>query len=409
MIRRQPRRGAVTVWVVLCLFALVGVVAIGTDAGRLFLEEQRAQTAADGAALAAAGVLYQRYPTDNGLDPAGAAAAAAQQLAAANGFGGDATSTVTVNIPPVAGDFVGKRGYVEVIVQDQIPASFSGIFGSRTLTVTARAVARGIKKGVAGGGMYVLAPTGNNAFQAVGNNTLTIGTGSLYVNSPATSAVSIAGTATVTATSFQLVSTGKPGGTLNGPVYLGVPPVADPLANLPVPNPSSYPVQSATTVNVAGPVTLNPGVYQGGITVQTTGNLTLNPGVYLLGGVGLQVGGTVQGNGVMLYASAGGFSTATTATVNLSPPASGTYTGVSLYQDRGLGLGLNLYANHSHQITGAIYALSAPLTFNAGTGTGPVDVLGGMIVCSTARLQQGCTFNVSIGSGSANSAYGLVE
>jgi uncharacterized membrane protein len=49
--------------------ALVGLLAVGLDGGLLLVEYRHAQETADAAALGAANSLYQRYSTDNGLDP----------------------------------------------------------------------------------------------------------------------------------------------------------------------------------------------------------------------------------------------------------------------------------------------------------------------------------------------------
>src|SRR5579863_10036612 len=92
----RPRRGAVLVWLVLCLGVIIIIVALGTDGGRMLEERRRAQASADAAALAAAADLYQNYYPNRGLDPNGTAAQAALAIAASNGYANDGTtSTVT--------------------------------------------------------------------------------------------------------------------------------------------------------------------------------------------------------------------------------------------------------------------------------------------------------------------------
>src|ERR1700722_6300636 len=90
------RAGAGTPWLLLSLAAIIGVVALGTDGGRMMDERRRAQGAADAAPLAAAAHLYEIYGKFAGTDN-GTAAAAAKSSASANGYGTDGTSTVTVN------------------------------------------------------------------------------------------------------------------------------------------------------------------------------------------------------------------------------------------------------------------------------------------------------------------------
>jgi uncharacterized membrane protein len=135
------------VWLALSLAALIGVVAIATDGGRLLTERQNIQATADAAALAAAGILLQEYASNGGLDVQGNARAAALKMAAANGITDGTNGTVTVNIPPTTGDFTGKAGYAEVIVTGQVDRSYSLLFRSGAMPVAARGVARGIVVG----------------------------------------------------------------------------------------------------------------------------------------------------------------------------------------------------------------------------------------------------------------------
>src|SRR5258708_5754861 len=81
--------------------------------------------------------------------------------------------TVTVNIPPKSGPFTGKVGHVEVIITFNQPRYFSSIWGSNSLPVKARAVARG-RWMASNNGIIVLDPTVQDALNAGGNGTLTV-------------------------------------------------------------------------------------------------------------------------------------------------------------------------------------------------------------------------------------------
>ena len=50
--RCKRRHGAVTVWLIVSLGVVIGIVALGVDGGRMMEERRRAQTAADGASRA---------------------------------------------------------------------------------------------------------------------------------------------------------------------------------------------------------------------------------------------------------------------------------------------------------------------------------------------------------------------
>jgi hypothetical protein len=142
------------------------------------------------------------------------------------------------------------------------------------------------------------------------------------------------------------------------------------------------------------------------------GNLTLQPGIYLINGGGFQINnGTLTGTGVMIYNGAGGTNAAgalnfgnSAATITLSPPTTGTYAGVTLYQDRSINQQMTLMGNNN--ITGAIYAAAAPLKMVGGSTA--ATVMGGPVICSTAEIQN--QIQIKAGSGSGGTAqYGLVE
>jgi len=117
-----PRKGTVLGLVSFLLVVILGVLAFAIDGGFLLDNRRKVQGAADASALAAAHQLFVNYPaiaqsnyTD--FDPNGAARSAALAYASTNGFPNNGTtSTVTVNNPPTSGPFLGRAGYVEVIM-----------------------------------------------------------------------------------------------------------------------------------------------------------------------------------------------------------------------------------------------------------------------------------------------------
>src|SRR5262245_48252681 len=100
------RRGVMSIFCAVCLVALLGVVALALDGGRLQEERRRVQAVADAAALSAACDLYDWYWLNSGDDPSGTAKASALATAAANGYAHDGVRTIiTVNIPPSTGHY----------------------------------------------------------------------------------------------------------------------------------------------------------------------------------------------------------------------------------------------------------------------------------------------------------------
>jgi Flp pilus assembly protein TadG len=139
--QHEKRPGAVLVFVAIVFVALIGVIAVTVDFGNLLADKRHVQAAADAAALAAAIDLFHNYSANAGTDPKGTAAANAKEIAKGNGYTSDSGS-VTVNIPPKSGNFVGKSGYAEVIITFNQKRFFSSALGTGSLEVKGRAVAR---------------------------------------------------------------------------------------------------------------------------------------------------------------------------------------------------------------------------------------------------------------------------
>jgi hypothetical protein len=376
---RHPRRGTVAVLAALCLIGVLGFAALSLDAALLHQDRRAAQAAADSAALAAVGNLFANWRTSQGLDPAGAAANAALAAAAANGFPNDGvTSKVTVNIPPQSGDHVGQAGYVEVIVLQFQPRAFSAIWGSDPVTVKARAVARGLWAPV-NNGIIVLDPTSSGSLGSNGGSNVTTNA-KVIVDSNSPSAAVVTGGGALTAPEFDI--TGVPGtstsggGTITGTVLDGQVPTPDPLAYLPAPDPSALAVQSTKTVKLQnqGSLSLQPGVYQGGIQV-TGGSLTLAPGIYYMDGGGFSFSGTgsLTAPGVMIVnapkSNSDVISITGSGAVNLSPVTTGIYQGISLWQARASTNTVTVSGGGSGSVTGTFYAQHGTLKVSGSGGS----------------------------------------
>ena len=117
------------------LVAILGIAALGIDAGSWRAQQQSAQLAADSGAIAGAIELPYSSVLAN-------VAAAAQKDSATNGFtNGVANVVVTVHNPPASGPYTANSGAVEVIVTKQAPSLIAGMLGIKSQLVYARAVA----------------------------------------------------------------------------------------------------------------------------------------------------------------------------------------------------------------------------------------------------------------------------
>ncbi|HXG12066.1 MAG TPA: pilus assembly protein TadG-related protein [Gemmataceae bacterium] len=392
--QRASRRGAVAIWVAVCLTVLLGIVAIALDGGSLLSERRHAQAVADAAALAAACDLYDNYWLNSGDDPSGTAKASALTTAASNGYTNDGIkSTVTVHIPPQSGDYVGRRGYVEVNVQYNEGRTFSNIFRSGPIPVRARAVALGAPI-AADVGILVLDPSAKGAFNANGSGTTTVNDTPVVVNSNHPEAAIAGGGGYVVAPEFDITGgyTTTGGGQFIGTMKLGRRGLTDPLEDLPPPDPSRMSIESRKKIQyTSGSVTLKPGVYKGGISVSGTGSLTLEPGIYYMDGGGFSFSGqgSLVGRGVMIYNAPGngnadGISVTGQGSMILSGPTSGIYQGITFFQDRKSGVSGTVEGTGGQtDITGTFYFAGAHLKVS---GNGGVSNLGSQYISRLLTL-----------------------
>jgi Flp pilus assembly protein TadG len=435
-VRGRRRRGIVAPLVALCLVGLLGVVAIVVDGGLLLANRRKARAVADAAALAAAIDLYTNYATNNGLDPSGTAVASAKATAADNGVkNGAAGATVVINIPPKSGPSQGSPGFAEAIITIQQPRYFSSIFGSGNLSIAARAVARGTLAPKADG-IIVLAPTGSNDLMTSNSANITVKNGSIIVNSSDPKGGTISNTGNISANALYF--TGSPGyatsgsGDFIGTIYSSQAPTPDPLAALPPPsqpldtyknvNISNLPMQGGNvpgfpTPNDPNGWTLPPGTYDGGIHISDNNSAhtyTLQSGIYYFtnGGFTLSANAAVtsDSNGVLMYFHSGGALSITAGgPVTLSPMQSGTYAGLTIYQDRTNTSqdSITGQSTGSLNITGTVYTPAATFTL---TGSGANYAIGSQYIVYQLVATGSGNFNVTYnGQASPNRDLYLVE
>jgi Flp pilus assembly protein TadG len=126
-IARSSRRGSVSVVVALTLPIVLGVAALGLDAGLLYLQRRQAQSAADAGALAGA------YALSNGSSFS-TAQSAAISVGSQNGI------TITASQVTEPAQYVAGSA-IAVTVTSTKRRSFSAIWGAGTMTATAIAMA----------------------------------------------------------------------------------------------------------------------------------------------------------------------------------------------------------------------------------------------------------------------------
>jgi hypothetical protein len=423
------RRGSVCVIVAVCAIVMISIVAITLDGGTLQTERRRAQNVADAAAMAAASVLYENYPKDQGKDPNKLAQDAAFGYAKTNGYANDAssaagadnsnTSLVEVNIPPKSGPYAGKDSYVEVLVTYHQQRYFSRVFGADPIPVKARAVARGawVAPKI---GVLVLEYTGKAALSAQGNGAFTETGAAVIVNSNNESAVVDGGNGLLKAESFQITgnyTTSGNGQMITSPVpdqiYTGVHPTPDPLAYLPVP---TAPPPGTITKTPLGSgnfeYLLSPGSYYANdLPNFNTGDVVIfqqasagNGGIHYLAAGGFKSTGatimmdTATTGGMMLYNAATGTSDNIKITgnpdgsVNMTPLTSGPYKGLTIWQARNAYQEITIEGNGDFTVKGTLYAAAAELQV---AGNGAVSNIGSQYVSRELAISGNGNVNIS--------------
>jgi len=165
----------------------------------------------------------------------------------------------------------------------------------------------------------------------------------------------------------QEVNTGTNSGTITPAPVTGSA-VADPHAAAPAPSVAGSAV--AYTAPTGTP-SITPGVYSQ-IDVGTGAVLTLAAGVYVLTGPIDMSGGSISGSGVMIYlacsvypapcpaGTSGAAFDITGGSLNLSPPTSGTYAGMTVFADRN-NVAPNAVGSATVTVTGTWYTIGMAL------------------------------------------------
>src|SRR5262249_8079765 len=145
-------------------------------------------------------------------------------------------------------------------------------------------------------------------------------------------------------------------------IYTGAGATGDPYSSVPDPSFSGCYQHNFSSHST---VTIDQGVYCGGIQLNAGANVKMNPGTYYLDGGNLQVNvsATLSGNGVTLVftsSSGANYATATInggATINLTAPTTGAYAGIVMFGDRNMPLDTTFKFNGgaTQSLNGAIY------------------------------------------------------
>lgn len=394
----KRRRGTVAAMTALLMPVVVGAMAVTLDGGLLYLQRRQAQSIADAAALAGAYSLYNgnNYST---------AQSAAISIASQNGI----TITSSQVTQP-------QSNRVGVSITSTSPRHFSAIWGSGSMSATASAVAEGGSSApYSTAAILVLNPTGTSVTMS-GTTAVSAVGGSVIVDSNSSMSVLSSGSPSITAPTLDLSGSIRYSGTNPNKATVtntSQTPTPDPLAGIPAPSTSGMTTQSNSQLMLSGSesMTLNPGVYNGGISMSGSSSLTLNPGVYYINGGGINMSGSssISGNGVFIYnTGSGAINLSGTGNISLNPMSSGTYAGITVFQASSDTASATLSGGSNINNTGTFYFPGATLTLSGSSGTSSV---GAQIIAKNLTISGTAGIKVTYGSSVASkpSTFALIQ
>lgn len=385
------RKGAALVFVVGVLFAIVILTGLTIDTCYTCLVGQQLQAAADASALAGA----QKVRVDQTIARQWAMNVALKNHAAGspvqlttNGANSPDGEIVFGTFNRLTGVFTPNTTSPDAVkvtanrtasaLGGPLPLLFGPIVGVSSANVSRQAIA--MVGGDIFAGVIILDPTAPGALTFKGTAQLSVNGGATIVNSSDPQAVSYNGSSLINVPDLYLVSGETiPGGNFIGTRHQLTQPAADPLANLPAPDINSMPIRRYP----AGTSNIEPGYYPKGLPDKA--NLILSPGVYAINGT---VSQNLTGTGVMLYLVDSTMDYQGGGTMTITPPTSGVYAGLSVFQARGNKTSCTCYGN-SQSILGTIYMPSANLEMR-----GTADNFSTQLIANTMVLRGNVTVNI---------------
>jgi len=376
----KDESGQTLVLSALCLFVLMGAMALAVDVGHMRYQQQQLQTVADAAALAGALEVSSCGSTSN----CSAMQNAAKSAVSENGLGtptvvtqcGSSNSSGVVlqlnNGPCALGGSDpnnANKQFVEAVVTKKQSTFFAAILGWKQLNLAARSEAT--VSGTGGGCSNCCVLSNSIEFNASnGNMNMTCGiqdNGNLQTNNGDS----------VTTPKFNVAGSWSPNncnGTCtwsNASPTTGASKVNDPLKSLSAPSqPGTSSTNTQTPNNGA---TLQPGYYPNGFNLNSGVSVTLSPGLYYMGGsINVNSGASLTcscsgGQGVTLYFNSGSLQPNSGSTVQLTAPTGGSYPGMLVWESATNSTSMNIDSGSSSYLQGVIYMPDAQLVLNSGS------------------------------------------
>jgi Flp pilus assembly protein TadG len=257
-----------------------------------------------------------------------------------------------------------------------LQTQFMGLIGIPTIPLSVHSAAYTSADGL--GCVLSLDGSASGAVTLQGSTSVNLNGCSLYDNSSSSTALSVGGSATLSALSVGVVGGVSGTAAINATqgVKTGVGVVTDPYASDSYPNSTGC---SQNNFSAKSTLTIEPGVYCGGMNFNAGANVTLQSGTYYINGGSFTANGgaIIKGSGVTLVftkKSGSSWPTATInggATINLTAPTTGPTKGIVVFGDRKMPIGtqFKLTGGSTQYFGGAVYIPNGAISFSGGDGT----------------------------------------
>ena len=412
--RKDSEYGQAIYLIGFALVAMLGVMALAIDGGRVYADRRKAQNTADTASFAGGLVIAQADKGDPTNLPAGTftqASAKAFERAISNRYNdSNPYVDVSVSIPETP---LFEDGSYYYLVRVEITSRLDGMFtslvyqGQLANTVYAVAKVNPIQGLAFGNSLYANAPDECNAMHFTGTVDVRIVDGGIFSNSNADEnncpSMHRRGDGDVEVANGGIGSVGSfrnsgSSGSITPPPDTGL--LQESLPDLPVPDCGGLTDFGSVVINPGTMVALEPGIYDGieirGASGNPT-NVTMKSGMYCITNDGFEVSGaTVFGKDVFFYMGGGDFLVTASSFVHLSAAtnlydaSSNNWSGMLVYMPISNHGTVTITGTSGSYFGGTIYA-PGPVSPSSKAkctviGTGEVLTLNSQIICYTIEI-----------------------
>lgn len=372
-------KGQAIALIALALAALLGIMSLALDGGRVFADRRKAQNTADTSAFAGGLIIAQAdngNPTDLPAGTFSEAIAKAFERAASNGYD-DIDPDVDVSVS-VSGPTLEDGSYyytVRVEIISRIDGLLTALVYSGQLSNTVYAIAKVTPiQGLAwGNSLYATSEDECDAMLFSGSGEVNILDGGIFSNSKSgksnCASLTRRGTSNVNVQNGGISAAGKyknsgASGSLHPPTSEDV--AQGGIAEVPDPDCSNLAYRGDAKISPGTTVTLLPGIYDGINILGGKANpaeVKLSPGMYCIIDDGFSAtGGYIFGNGVFIYLMGGNFNVSATTIIFLAArqelyDASGNFWGgMLIYMPASNPGTITLSGTSSSVFSGTIFA-----------------------------------------------------